>query len=92
MVLEVLHGVSVEPDTLSIDVLSTGCTSNDDFKFDLRKRKSGIELAVIRVNPDPCDAISHNVTLTFKRAAIGLESVDSFAVRNKFRGFPWFSF
>lgn len=35
---------------------------------------------------------SHNVTLTYKRSAIGLEGVDVFAVRNVFRGFPRFSF
>lgn len=89
--LEVLHGISVEPDTLSIDVLSSGCTSNDDFKFDLRKRKTGIELAVFRVRPDFCRAFSHNVTLTFKRSAIGLQDIDSFRLRNAFRGFPRFS-
>ena len=90
--VEVLHGISVTPDAVSIDVRSSGCTRESSFKWIVRKnRKSGqASVAVIRIVPDLCKAIEQNVTLTYKRSEIGLAGVDSFSVRNQFRGFPRF--
>ena len=90
--LEVLHGITVEPETVSIDVRSSGCTTESSFKwFVKQKLKSGIaKVTVIRIVPDLCKAFEHNVTLTFKRSEIGLNKVDTFSIRNKFRGFPRF--
>ena len=90
--LEVLHGISVEPETVSIDVRSSGCTQESNFKWIVKtNRKSGeVKVAVIRIVPDLCKAFEHNVTLTFKRSEIGLNKVDTFSVRNQFRGFPRF--
>ena len=90
--LEVLHGITVEPETVSIDVRSSGCTAESSFKWLVKhKLKKGVaKVAVIRIVPDLCKAFEHNVTLTFKRNEIGLNKVDTFSIRNEFRGFPRF--
>jgi hypothetical protein len=90
--VEVLHGITVEPETVSIDVRSSGCTDESDFKWVLKKnpKTDDVMVTVIRIVPDLCKAFEHNVTLTFKRSEIGLSKVDTFSIRNQFRGFPRF--
>ena len=92
--VETLHGITVSSKIISIDVLSTGCTKEDDFKWVIRTKSEREKtlVTVIRIQPDPCDAIEHNVTLTFSRKEIGLHNVETFRVVNAVRGFPRFSF
>lgn len=88
---EILHGLAVDLETISIDVESNGCTTEDDFLFLVsRHRKSPPEVTVIRINPDFCKGFSRNVTLVFSRKAVGLGDIDTFTIKNLFRGFPRF--
>ncbi len=67
--VEILHGVAVELETISIDVASNGCTKKEDFIFLVRKhcRPAAPEVTVIRINPDLCEGFTHNITLEFFR-------------------------
>jgi hypothetical protein len=87
---EILHGTTVDLETISIDVASNGCTTNEDFMFLVgRHRRSIPEVTVIRINPDLCKGFVRNVTLVFKRKDVGL-GIDFFTIKNPFRGFPRF--
>ena len=82
---EVLHGISVEKETIAIDVTSTGCTENDDFRFLIKQKgKTRTEVTVIRIEPDPCDAVAHRVILQFSRKDVRLDTVPSFLITNSF--------
>jgi hypothetical protein len=54
--------------TLSMDVLSSGCTRKQDFDFDLQ----GDVLTIKRRSPDACKMIPHRVTLTYTRDEFGV--------------------
>lgn len=88
--VEALHGIQVDMDSITIDVVSSGCTTQDSFKFAVRKSGDGRStmVTVIRVLPDYCEAVSHHVSLIFQRKEIGLDTVQSFTLTNPLRGFP----
>jgi hypothetical protein len=88
---EVLHRISVDTETISIQVTSTGCTSAEDFRFLLKgKKRSVIRVTVIRIEPDTCEAAPQKVTLHFSRQDIGLGNVSDIVVTNSFRAFSIF--
>lgn len=86
--VETLHGVQFGVGVTTIEVESSGCTGEEDFKFVVRKRRQHVELTAIRVEPDYCKAFSHLVSLSFKNAAIGLPDGVPVQVQNSFTGFP----
>ncbi len=67
---EVLHGIRVQQNTVTVTVTSNGCTGPGD--FEIKVAKSNPPIATwIRKRPDPCKMISHSVDLEFSRKLIG---------------------
>ncbi len=78
---EVLLGITTDSGRgeLAIEVVSTGCTKAEDFRFEL---KDGV-LTVFRKVPDTCKAMPEKVRLTFKLRDIGLDPRKPFRLANE---------
>jgi len=79
---EVLLGISTdfEKGELTLEVVSTGCTKNSDFRFEFKDNV----LTVIRKERDACKAMPEKIKLTYKLAAIGIDPNKPFRVSNEF--------
>lgn len=86
---EVLKGISVKNNELTIRVPSNGCTKKEDFQIDINKGITGIPpfiLTVFRLRLDYCKAIVRGGTeITYTFEELGLEPGDSFHVTNDFQ-------
>ncbi len=52
--LETLHGIQLQGQQLSWDVVTTGCTDISDFQVRLRQESENTLLGIYRINPDRC--------------------------------------
>ena len=64
--LEKLQSIEIGRDSLSITVISTGCTSAEDFTVESSERGDHGELAIYRIKPDYCRRAPMPVTLTLQ--------------------------
>jgi len=52
--LEALHGITLNKNTLILNVRSTGCTTEDDFLIHLTALNNEVQLSVERIKEDHC--------------------------------------
>ncbi len=78
---EVLLGISTdfEKGELAIEVVSTGCTKKEDFRFEFKDNV----LTVIRKERDACKAMPEKIRLTYKLREIGIDPNKPFRVSNE---------
>ncbi|MBN1797571.1 MAG: hypothetical protein JW822_03280 [Spirochaetales bacterium] len=79
---EVLLGLSMdfEKEEITIEVVSTGCTTKADFRFEYKDNV----LTIIRKQPDTCKAMPDKITLTFKLKDLGIDPRTPFRISNTF--------
>jgi len=79
---ENLLGVSLNFDKkeITIKVVSTGCTSKDDFQFLVKENI----VTVVRKKKDSCKAMPEEVSFTFTLKEAGIDPNKPFIVANKF--------
>jgi hypothetical protein len=79
---EILLGVSldIEKGEITIEVVSTGCTSEADFRFEYKDNV----LTIIRKQVDTCKAMPQKIRLTFKLQDIGIDPRTPFRISNVF--------
>ena len=90
--LEKLFGIRVGPRTIAFRVLSSGCTSADDFRVLLIGSKSNrfpddsepTRLLLIRDRLDLCRAVDEIVSIRLPREDLGLEPNQFFVIENSF--------
>ena len=86
--IEHVCGTSLQFETFEIDVLSNGCTKEEDFIFIVeRAGPREFDVQVIRVVPDICYGPSRTVTLSFDRESLGLDGVDVVNLQNPMCGY-----
>ncbi len=68
--------------TFTVEVLSNGCTRAEDFKINARVTRSGQFVEIVRVNPDPCEALPHRKTLELETRALQLSSENPILLQN----------
>lgn len=79
---EVLLGIRTDFDKkeFTIEVVSTGCTRKEDFRFDYK----GNVLTVIRKVRDACKAMPGKIGITYTLKEIGIDPHTTFRISNKF--------
>jgi hypothetical protein len=79
---EVLLGVSTDFDKgeITFDVIASGCTKKDDFRFDYRN----YVLTVIRLRPDACKAMPEKIGIAFQLQEVGIDRHTPFTISNPF--------
>ena len=90
--LEKLFGIRVGAHTIAFRVLSSGCTSADDFRVLVIASKSNrfsddsepAHLLLIRDRLDGCRAVDEIVSIRFPREDLGLEPNQFFVIENSF--------
>ena len=90
--LEKLFGIRVGPRAITFRVLSSGCTSADDFRVLLISSKSNrfsddsepAHLLLVRDRLDLCRAVDKIVPVRFPRKDLGLEPNQFFVIDNSF--------
>ena len=80
--LEPLIAASVVTDSLTIRVMSNGCTAKDDFAWFVERKANRYAVAFGRKKIDACRAMARPVDLTFGFAELGLPRGAAVAVVN----------
>ena len=80
--IEKVLGIQVDPEGVTFQVYSGGCTDSESFMV----RTYGndpVRLLLVRFVPDPCEAlVPYGTTVHYTWDKLGLENGDSFIVRN----------
>jgi len=66
--------------TITIDVVSSGCTDKGSFRMDL----TNDALTVFRVRKDTCKALPEKTAITFTVAEVGINPHKPFTIANPF--------
>lgn len=79
---ETLLGFSLNFDKkeITIKVVSTGCTSKDDFQFLVKDEN----ITIIRKKKDTCKAMPEEVSFTYNLKEAGIDPNKPFKILNKF--------
>ncbi len=79
---EVLIGISTdfEKGEITIEVVSTGCTTKADFRFEYKENV----LTIIRKQRDACKAMPEKIRLTYKLQEMGINPNTPFLISNSF--------
>lgn len=86
LVEEVLHGVEITPEKLTITVATGGCTKEGSFRFDVNKGTTGqmpYMVTVYRIEPDDCEGNFEPIKISYSRKELGLDGTVEFILRNK---------
>lgn len=86
--LEPLIAASVAADSLTIRVMSNGCTTKADFAWFVEGKANRYAVAFGRRKLDACKAVARQVDLTFGFAELGLPKRAAVAVVNPLRASP----
>ena len=84
--LEPLLAASVAEDSLTIRVMSNGCTAKADFAWFVEHKAGRYAVAFGRKKIDACKAVARPVDLTFAFGELGLPEWAAVAVVNPLRG------
>lgn len=81
---EELIGIALnyEENQLSLQVVASGCTEKEHFKFQMKNDT----LSIFRTRIDACKAMQEVITLTFSFREAGIQPNKPFAIRNRFIG------
>lgn len=61
--LEILYGIQLGPEQLTIKVKSHGCTRTEHFKIIIKEDESGAQLSIQRLGSDHCRRMPHLISI-----------------------------
>jgi hypothetical protein len=76
-------------DEVQLFVISTGCTTEEDFSVTVQKVPAGgvSRLSLRRIRRDECKGEAHVITLTYDKASLGIEDMEELLVPDAFVAF-----
>ena len=79
---EVLGGVMVNDEGISVQVRSGGCTSKFSFKYLINDQVNPVEIKLVRIYNDRCKQMPFIQTITFTYDELGLDEQELIRVTN----------
>jgi hypothetical protein len=80
--VEQLLGLQVDPEGVTFQVFSGGCTRKEDFRIE-RFQSDPTQLLLIRVVPDTCEAfLPYGTAIQYSYESLGLDNGRKFIVLN----------